>query len=62
MHSKIKEAVSVVGVNRVMCGSDAPFGHPTFELKKVEVSDLGKNELTRVFADNAIELFKLEIC
>jgi len=61
MHSKIKEAVDVVGVDRVMYGSDAPFGHPAFELKKVEVSGLEEDELIRVLGENALQLFRIDI-
>lgn len=61
MHTKIKEAVDRVGVHRVLYGSDAPFGHPAFEVKKVEVSGLSEEELGRVLAYNAIELFKLDL-
>jgi hypothetical protein len=61
MHTKIKEAVDKVGLNKVLYGSDAPFGHPAFELKKVEVSGLKKHEISRVLGENAQELFKLRI-
>lgn len=61
MHGKIKEAVCKVGVDRVMYGSDTPFGHPAFELKKVEVSGINSYELEKVLSKNAIELFDLGI-
>jgi len=59
MHTKIKEAVEAVGPDRVMYGSDAPFGHPSFEIRKVEVSGLGEAELEKVLYGNAVELFGL---
>jgi predicted TIM-barrel fold metal-dependent hydrolase len=59
MHTKIKEAADLIGVNRVLYGSDVPFGHPAFEIKKVEVSGLKEEELTRVLGENAKQLFKL---
>lgn len=60
MHSKIKEAADVVGIDRVMYGSDAPFGHQAFELKKIEVSGLKGDELDRVLGENALKLFQID--
>ena len=61
MHSKIKEAVETIGVDRVMYGSDAPFGHPAFEIEKVMVSGLREDELERVLSVNAMEVFKIRL-
>ncbi len=61
MHSKIKEAVETMGVDRVMYGSDAPFGHPAFEMKKVEVSGISGDEMDRVLGENAVEVFSLKL-
>ncbi|MFP3951094.1 MAG: amidohydrolase family protein [Candidatus Bathyarchaeia archaeon] len=61
MHTKIKEAVEKVGVNRALYGSDAPFGHQAFEIKKVEVSGLNSPEISKVLGENALTLFKLDI-
>ncbi len=61
MHSKIKEAVETVGVDRVMYGSDSPFGHPAFEMKKVEVSGISGYEMDRVLGENAVEVFSLKL-
>jgi predicted TIM-barrel fold metal-dependent hydrolase len=44
----------------VMYGSDLPFGHPAFELKKVEVSGLSDEEIEGVLGENALKLFHLE--
>lgn len=57
MHSKIKEAVSKVGEDRVIYGSDMPFGHPAFEIKKVEVAGLTKKQLELVLEQNAQSIF-----
>ena len=59
MHSKIREAVAKVGVDRVMYGSDTPFGHPAFEVKKVEVAGLTKKQLHLVLEENARKIFRL---
>jgi hypothetical protein len=34
--------------DRVIYGSDMPFGHPSFEIKKVEVAGLTKKQLNLV--------------
>lgn len=59
MHSKIREAIAKVGEDRVMYGSDTPFGHPAFEVKKVEVAGLTKNQLHLVLEENARRIFRL---
>ena len=59
MHTKIKEAAEKIGVERILYGSDMPFGHPAFEIEKVKVSGLGEEELRRVLRENAIKLFKV---
>jgi len=61
MHAKIKEAVEIVGVDRVLYGSDMPFGHPAFEIEKVRVSGLSEDELELVLGKNALRLFKLKL-
>ena len=60
MHNKIKETADVVGVDRVLYGSDTPFGHPAFERKKVEVSGLQRDELDKVLGENASRLFRID--
>jgi predicted TIM-barrel fold metal-dependent hydrolase len=59
MHSKIKEAVERLGDDRVMYGSDVPFGHPAWEIPKVRTSGLSEEHLQKVLHDNAKEIFKL---
>jgi hypothetical protein len=57
MHTKIKEAVERVGVERVLYGSDAPFHHPAVEILRVQVSGLGPKDLERVLCGNSRTLF-----
>lgn len=57
MHTKIKEAVERVGVERVMYGSDVPLHHPAVEILRVRVSGLAPDALERVLGANARELF-----
>lgn len=59
MHSKIKEAVVEAGESRVMYGSDMPFGHPAFEIKKVQVAGLTETQLKSVLEQNARKIFHL---
>ena len=59
MHSKVKEAVEKIGAERVLYGSDMPFGHPGFELPKIRVAGLSERELSQVLDSNARTLFKL---
>lgn len=59
MHSKIKEAVLKVGEHRVLYGSDTPFGHPAFEIKKVEVAGLTEKQLNMVLEQNTSRIFRL---
>lgn len=57
MHTKIREAVERVGVERVLYGSDIPFHHPAVEIMRVQVSGLGPEELDRVLRGNSRVLF-----
>jgi predicted TIM-barrel fold metal-dependent hydrolase len=57
MHTKIKEAVERVGVERVLYGSDAPFHPPAVEILRVQVSGLGPEDLERVLCENSRALF-----
>jgi predicted TIM-barrel fold metal-dependent hydrolase len=59
MHTKIKEAVNVVGENRVMYGSDIPFHDPLVEISRVSASGLSQREMERVFYINATETLRL---
>jgi len=59
MHSKIREAVTTVGEHRVIYGSDMPFGHPSFEIRKVEAAGLTEPQLALVLGENAKEIFRL---
>jgi predicted TIM-barrel fold metal-dependent hydrolase len=57
MHTKIREAVERVGVERVMYGSDVPLHHPAVEILKVRVSGLEPELVERVLGANARRLF-----
>ncbi|MEM3387503.1 MAG: amidohydrolase family protein [Nitrososphaerales archaeon] len=60
MHTKILEAVKMLGAERVLWGSDVPFHHYAVELTKVMVADLSEKELELVLGRNALQLFALE--
>jgi hypothetical protein len=59
MHTKIKEAVEVIGANRVLYGSDIPCHHPSVELQRVKVSGLNEEQLNMVFYENAKKLLRI---
>ena len=57
MHTKIREAVERVGVERVLYGSDAPFHHPAVEQLRVRLSGLGDDDVDRVLGGSAAALY-----
>jgi predicted TIM-barrel fold metal-dependent hydrolase len=61
MHSKILEASRTIGADRVLYGSDMPFGHPAFEIEKVKVSGVNKNELELILGLNALKVFNIKL-
>jgi len=61
MHTKIKEAMEIVGEDRVMYGCDIPFHHPSVELQRVNVADLNERQLRKILHDNAVEKLQLSI-
>lgn len=59
MHSKIREAVELLGEDRVMYGSDIPFHDPSVEIGRVCAAGLSRKQLKRVFFTNASEVLNL---
>jgi predicted TIM-barrel fold metal-dependent hydrolase len=59
MHTKVKEAMKIVGENRVMYGSDIPFHDPAVEIARVSAAGLSEREMERIFYTNATEALKL---
>lgn len=59
MHAKISEAVEKVGETRVIYGSDMPFGHPSFEIKKIEAAKLSEKQKELVLGLNIKNILKL---
>jgi len=57
--SKIKEALSTVGRERVMYGSDMPFGDPIVEIVKATVLELSDEEFELYFYRNAKKLLNI---
>jgi predicted TIM-barrel fold metal-dependent hydrolase len=53
MHTKIKEAMTQVGEDRVMYGSDSPFHEPAVEIDRICSADLNEEELRMIFYENA---------
>jgi uncharacterized protein len=57
--SKIREAMTVVGKDRVMYGSDIPFGDPVVEIVKGTALKLSDEEFELYFYRNAKSLLKI---
>lgn len=56
----IREAISRIGVRRVLFGSDQPAGHPKVELKKIEVLKLPPRDNELVLGGNIARLLGLK--
>jgi len=56
----IARAVKRVGADRVVYGSDTPFGVPEIEMLKVRVSDITPEEKSMVLGDNMARILGLE--
>ena len=56
MVTKIKEAIDVVGKDRVMFGSDVPFGNPPIEIARSSAVNLSEEEFELYFYWNAKKL------
>ncbi len=59
MGTKIKEAIDVVGKDRVMYGSDVPFHHPAVEIARGTLAELSEDELEHYYYRNAKNLLRL---
>jgi predicted TIM-barrel fold metal-dependent hydrolase len=59
MHTKIKEGYEVVGHDRIMFGTDAPFHHPSVEIQRCRVSGLSEAQLEDLFYTNIVKLLAL---
>ncbi|MFI5419787.1 MAG: amidohydrolase family protein, partial [Nitrososphaerales archaeon] len=59
MANKIREAMDVVGKERVMYGSDIPFGNPAVEIAKATALNLPDEDFDRYFYLNAKKLLNL---
>ncbi|MFO8060298.1 MAG: amidohydrolase family protein [Bacillota bacterium] len=56
----IQLILDTVGAERVLFGTDVPFGHPRVELVKYEVLELEPGVRNMVMAENAIRLWRLD--
>jgi predicted TIM-barrel fold metal-dependent hydrolase len=59
MHTKIKEAMEVVGSDRVMYGSDSPFHEPAVEIDRICSAGLNDAQLEQIFYRNAQNILGL---
>jgi predicted TIM-barrel fold metal-dependent hydrolase len=53
MHTKIKEAIDILGEDRVIYGSDSPFHEPAVEIDRICSAGLTDNQLKKIFYENA---------
>jgi len=60
-HRDIARAVRKVGADRVIYGSDMPFGLPEIEMMKVRVCDISEEEKDMVLGDNIARVLGLEV-
>ncbi|HEY9840014.1 MAG: amidohydrolase family protein [Candidatus Sericytochromatia bacterium] len=56
----IREAIELLGPERVIYASDGPGCDPTIEVKKVEMIGLGEADAQRVFSANILRLMGVE--
>jgi predicted TIM-barrel fold metal-dependent hydrolase len=59
MANKIREAMQLVGKDRVIYGSDLPFGNPAVEIAKATALNLSEEDFERYFYLNAKQLLNL---
>jgi uncharacterized protein len=59
MATKIKEAMDVVGRDRVMYGSDIPFGNPPVDIAKATALELSEEDFELYFYRNARNLLNI---
>lgn len=57
----ITRAVKRVGANRVVYGSDMPFGMPEVEMMKISLSDISSKEREMVLGANMARILRLEV-
>lgn len=60
-HRDIARAVRRVGADRVVYGSDTPFGIPEVEMLKIRVADITAEEKRMVLGDNMARILGLEV-
>lgn len=60
-HRDIARAVDKVGADRVIYGSDMPFGIPEVEMKKIEVADIGEEEKRLVLGESMARILGVEL-
>lgn len=59
--SSIKHAVEVIGSEKVLFGTDLPTDNPIFEIEKVKMAGLSKEDEENIFFRNAAKLLKIDL-
>ena len=58
-HLMLQRAVNDCGAERILFGSDYPFWDPQVELRRIYVTDLGKDAERKILGENAARLIKI---
>lgn len=58
---KIKEAIRVVGSERILFGTDIPYDNPIVEVEKIKSLNLNEEDEARIFYKNIARLLHLQI-
>ena len=59
--SVIKKAVSEVGADKILFGTDIPTDNPFFEIEKIKACNLSKEAEDKIFFKNIAKILKLNI-
>lgn len=62
MLSFIENAVEEIGAQRIVWGTDFPYGSPPVELKKIEELRISEEQRAMILGKNAMRLLHLNTC
>lgn len=58
---EITRAVNIVGADRVVYGSDMPFGIPEIEMMKIRLCDISDEEKALILGENMARILRFEV-
>lgn len=59
--SEVADIINTIGAERVVFGSDYPWGSPSHDIARLKAIKLDEMQKKRIFFENAVKIFKLEI-